>query len=83
MKPKVYYFKSEPWGDEWQCRESHAWDEADLATEVAEEYYSDDPDNPDDFHLDIEVKLGEFGTSKSYQVTAEADVNFYASLIRS
>ena len=74
----TYFFKHDAWGDEWQQEMSGAYDEEQFAEQVAEEYWSDDPTDPNRFEFKIEVKQGEFGTPKTYIVSAQADVTFYA-----
>lgn len=76
---KTYFFKNEYWGDDWQERESTAYDEEAFAEEIAEEWFDSDPDDPWHFEFDIEVKKGETGTPIRYSVKAEARVHFYAS----
>lgn len=75
---RVFYFKHESYGDDWNERDSHAIDLEKFAEEVAEKYWSDDPSDPNNFEFDVEVKRGEFGTSIKFKVTAESYVNFYA-----
>lgn len=78
MTKQTYYFKNEYYGEDWIRATSFAMDEEAFAEEQAEEYWADDPTNPDDFDFEIEVKRGEDGESKKFKVTAEASVDFYA-----
>lgn len=54
-------------------------DHEQVAEQVADEWYHQDPDDPYDFEFDVEVKDGENGEIKKFSVTAEAQVHFSAS----
>ena len=77
-----FWFKSEMWGEEWQSysenryRKAYSFDDA--AKNVAKSDYSEEPCNPNNYELNIEVK-DEKDNVKKFTVTAEADVNFYVN----
>ncbi len=78
---KKFYFKHEYWGDDWQEHSGEPlWREETVAMAVAEKYWRKDPCDPYCFVFRVEVKCGEDGTPKKFIVTAETDVNFYATL---
>lgn len=77
-KKEFYLFRNEYWGSDWQEIKSTAYNEEDLALEIAEGYWSDDPTDPDRFEFYIEIKKGRDGEVKMFKITAEANVDFYA-----
>ena len=79
MKKYLFEYKHESCGDEWQEYESKWGPDCieDVAYELAENYYNEEPCDPYKFEFVVEVK--QFGAylSKKFRVSAEADVNFY------
>jgi hypothetical protein len=79
---KEYEFKHENWGDEWQPfepkRSRYYYDAEDVAREIGEDNYNDEPCDPYRFQFEIEVREVGSSTSKKFSVSAEADVNFYS-----
>ena len=74
----LWYFKHEYFGDDWQDKWSERWDAEDVAREIAQMIYSDDPCDPYNFHVVVEIKDTQ-NNERKFKIYAEADVNFYAN----
>lgn len=77
-----FWFKHEYWGDEWQDFYTDAFDAEHAAQKLAEDHYHDDPCDPRHFDFTVDIK-DESGKVSRINVTAEADVNFYANAVES
>lgn len=76
-----YQFKHASYGNEWQDFSrtlNPIYDHEDVALELAEEMFSDDPCDPYSFKSEIQVKDDREGVVKTFLITAEASVNFQA-----
>lgn len=73
-------FKHEYWGEGWQDFTENVFDEEHAAEKIAESSYRDDPCDPSNFDFTIEIK-SERGI-KRFNISAQADVNFYAKEIK-
>ena len=72
-----FQFKNEYYGSDWQDYESDTYYLDSVASEIAEDYWSQDPCDPYRFEFPIEIRRFD-GESQKFNVTAEASVNFYA-----
>ena len=72
-----YLFKNEHYGKDWQKWESASLHLGDVAEEIAEEYYSDDAEDPRGVEFVVYVKRTT-GEATKFKVTAEARVIFSA-----
>lgn len=79
MTPKTtWYFKNEYFGDDWQEFDGVAFDHDGVASEVAENYWREDPFDPEDLDFKISVRKGEDGQIKHFTVSAWTDAVFCA-----
>lgn len=72
-------FKIDDYDDEFEKRHFRTLDPEDVALKVAEEHYDGDPCDPHHFMPTISVRDSE-GKVYTYDISAEAEVNFWASL---
>jgi hypothetical protein len=65
--------------DEWKLVDSHARDHESAAQDAAQERFWSDPQDPHKIEWKIRVRqIGNEETVKTFAITAEPDVNFYA-----
>lgn len=63
--------------EEWQDYVGTSWYSDEVAQNISEHYYNDDPGDPHLFELLVFVRQGKDGIVKAFRTTAHTTVNFH------
>lgn len=81
IMPIVYYVLSghtdQDFSESWPAHD--VWSDAELAEQIAEDYYDSDPGDPSDFSCTVGIRRSMEDPPSWFKVTAEVSVSFSAS----